>query len=272
MSGGLKQKIRQRMDELGIEPKRSLGQNFLISEGVVKRIIEAAEVKNYSEVFEIGPGLGALTDFIIEEAANLHLVELDQSFAEYWRGRSQTVIEIDALKHQWVPLKSSKRRLLISNLPYQISSRLVVDFSKNPAIFNRMILMFQKEVAQRIQAKTSSADYGLLSVVAQSYWSIEKVTEAGAIDFFPKPKVASRVLKFDHKPILDSNISDQEYLAFLKLSFANRRKILLPKLSSLASKDKLKAVFEDQSLDLKVRAENLSAEQFRDLYRALKTE
>ncbi len=272
MIGGLKQKIKQRMQELGIEPKRSLGQNFLISEGVVKKIIAAAEVDSYPEVFEIGPGLGALTDFIIEKASQLNLIELDHRFAEYWRSRNQRVFEIDALKHPWSPLPSEDQRLLISNLPYQISSRLVVDFSKSEPIFTRMVLMFQKEVAQRIQATAHRADYGLLSVVAQSYWRIEKVTEAGAIDFFPKPKVASRVLKFDHKPILAANISDQEYLAFLKLSFANRRKILKPKLSAFASKDKLSAIFDDQSLDPKVRAENLSPQQFRDLYRALKTE
>jgi 16S rRNA (adenine1518-N6/adenine1519-N6)-dimethyltransferase len=273
MSLGVRQKILQRMDELGIQPKRSLGQNFLVSDTVVSRILAAAEVSQFSEVIEVGPGLGALTDALAAQAESFRLIEMDCTLAQYWRDQGLPVIESDALRVPWDswPILDGGR-LLVSNLPYQISSRLVVDLSLGAPVFQRMVLMFQKEVAQRIQATVGSADYGLLSVVAQSCWDISKVTEAGSIDFFPKPKVASRVLKFQNKQVGDNSLRSQDYLNFLKLSFANRRKVLLPKLTALTDKEPLLACFAQLGIDRQARAESLPVATFQSLYRALKTE
>ena len=128
----LRQKILDRMEKLGLEPKRSLGQNFLISEVVVDRIIEACEFNRFEKVIEIGPGLGALTDPLIEGSARLTLMELDSHFSQYWREeRSQEVIEGDALQFDWANYTWGSS-LLVSNLPYQISSRLVVELSLLP--------------------------------------------------------------------------------------------------------------------------------------------
>lgn len=273
MNETLKSKILNRMDELGVQPKRSLGQNFLVSDDVVKKIIQAAEASQFDETFEIGPGLGALTDFLAQQSQNLRLVELDKKFAQYWRDQGLEVIEQDALRHSWGDLlKDSKHRLLVSNLPYQISSRIVVDFSVEFPVFRRMVLMFQKEVAQRIQAPEGSGDYGLLSVVAQTYWKIRKVSEAGTVDFLPKPNVASRVLCFDRKENRASDLNHQDYLKFLKLCFANRRKVLLPKLKGLAPVEKLSSIFDELGIAEKARVEALSPESLQALYRALKTE
>ncbi len=269
----LKKKMMQRMAELGIEPKRSLGQNFLISDGVVDKIIAASGASAFEETFEIGPGLGALTDSLREKTTSLRLIELDKVFAEHWRQQGLKVFEVDALRWPWEDLiKEPKRRLLISNLPYQISARIVVDFSMLYPVFSRMVLMFQKEVAQRIQADVATADYGLLTVVAQTAWRVSKVTEVGTVDFLPKPNVASRVLCFEHRSADEGPLSGQDYLNFLKLCFTNRRKMLLPKLTSFQSKDRLLALFSGLSLDEKARAENLSFQDYAALYRGLKTE
>ena len=224
----LRQKILDRMEKLGLEPKRSLGQNFLISEVVVDRIIEACEFNRFEKVIEIGPGLGALTDPLIEGSARLTLMELDSHFSQYWREeRSQEVIEGDALQFDWANYTWGSS-LLVSNLPYQISSRLVVELSLLPQSFDRMVLMFQKEVAKRILAQPRTQDYGLLTVVSQNFWEVKAVLEAGAIDFFPKPNVASRVVCFDRKEV-EPLFCRPDYLNFLKNCFQQKgKKMRLP--------------------------------------------
>ena len=266
----LADKIQNRMQQLGISPKRSLGQNFLISDHVVEKILAAADPSTFDQVIEIGPGLGAITDEVFAQNNNLTLIELDQSFAQFWRDQKINVEEINALEYPWKDLSfDSQRYLLVSNLPYQISSRLVVDLSLLNPSFNRMVLMFQKEVAQRLMAEPGSSDYGLLTVVAQTYWHIQFVLEAGSVDFHPKPNVASRVLKFDRKdkiPEFDS----KGYMEFVKKAFANRRKKLLPKLTNYCDKDKLKEIFTEIGLSEDIRVEKLDISQFLDLYRRLK--
>lgn len=267
----LREKIKERMALLEIQPKRSLGQNFLVSDSVVERIVAAADPKSFSQVFEVGPGLGALTDHLLDENKNLQVVELDKTFAQFWRQQGLSVHEVDALKYPWSQLPEEEgSRLLVSNLPYQISSRLLIDLSIHPGVFQRMVLMFQKEVAQRVTAQPGTEDYGLLTVVAQAYWNITLVLEAGAVDFMPKPNVASRVLCFDDKKTKPTGINPQDFLAFLKLGFANRRKKLLPKLQGYGSKTELAKIFSEQSIAEDIRIEKLSPQQLIDLYLSLK--
>jgi 16S rRNA (adenine1518-N6/adenine1519-N6)-dimethyltransferase len=217
--------------------------------------------------------LGALTDEIKARNSNLTLIEYDRTFAEFWRAQGLDVNELDALKMKWQTMPWQEGgHLLVSNLPYQISSRLVVDLSMQNPSFDRMTLMFQKEVAQRIQAQAGTAEYGLLTVVAQVAWRIRLVLEAGAVDFLPKPNVASRVLLFDRK---EPRLEDADYpsfLKFLKVCFQNRRKKLLPKLTGYQKKPTLKEIFMVVGLNEDVRAEKLEPEQFLLLYFALKKE
>lgn len=261
------------MSLLGIEPKRSLGQNFLVSDSVVDRIIAASDPSSFTQTVEIGPGLGALTDHLIKQSQNLQLIELDKTFAQFWREQKITVHESDALKFSWDQFNWEEgKHLLVSNLPYQISSRLLVDLSLRELSFERMVLMFQKEVAQRIMAQPSTGSYGLLSVVAQLFWQVSFLLEAGAVDFTPKPNVASRVLIFKRrKQMMDSSLRS-DFFSFLKKSFTNRRKKLLPKLTGYRSREQLEACFEFLSLQQDVRAEKLSPDQLIELYLRLKTE
>lgn len=259
-----RQRLAQRMAELNHTAKKALGQNFLISDHVIGKIIEAVELLQPKELIEIGPGLGALTDILIERYKDYHVFELDRNLAEYWRTRGLTVIEGDALQLDWSQLKSS---VLVSNLPYQISSTLVIEKSVQPYSLKNMVLMFQKEVALRIRAKPKTDDYGLLSVVAQEFWTIDIVCEAGPVDFSPSPKVASRVLKFAIKASPIENRED--YLKFLKMCFRQRRRILKSNLEAKYT-EKLMAWAEKNKKTDKVRAEELSPEELRDLYQNLR--
>lgn len=132
--------------------------------------------------------------------------------------------------------------------------------------------MFQKEVAQRIQADPGSEEYGLLSVIAQCFWITRIVSEAGAVDFMPKPNVASRVLCFESKSGFPDVVNASEFMKFVKLSFANRRKKLLPKLAGYQNKKQLKEIFSNLGHSEDIRCEKLSPHEFIDLYLALKKE
>jgi 16S rRNA (adenine1518-N6/adenine1519-N6)-dimethyltransferase len=257
------------MSLLGIEPKKSLGQNFLISDHVIQKICGAVEDLKPDILFEIGPGLGALTSPLKEKFKNYQLIELDRKFAEFWRQEGMPVIEEDALRIRWDQLPTTGNRVLVSNLPYQISSSLVIDRTLDEVPFDGMVLMFQKEVAQRIRARFRTADYGLLSVIAQMGWEIETLLEASSRDFLPPPKVASRVLVFRKKNASIKN--KRKFLSFVKGAFAHRRKLLLNNLVGAIGGDihQHKMAFETLKIGLKVRAEELSLQQMIDLFKEL---
>jgi 16S rRNA (adenine1518-N6/adenine1519-N6)-dimethyltransferase len=261
--------LKERMQELGIEPKKAFGQNFLISDHVIEKIIDAVAAEKIASLVEIGPGLGALTEGMKERGMTPLLIELDRTLVEYWRKHDYTVVDQDALQLDWDALKLPTPTLLVSNLPYQISTSLLIDRCFGPASITTMVLMFQKEVAERFVAKPKTKEYGLLSVMAQLFWDIEKVANAAPGDFFPPPKIASRVLRWRRKPALGL---DQKFLKFLKAAFLYRRKFLLKNLKGSVTKGgeaRLREVFAELKLNDKSRAEELTPQQFVELFRKL---
>jgi 16S rRNA (adenine1518-N6/adenine1519-N6)-dimethyltransferase len=270
--------LKARLAEMGIVPKRSLGQNFLVSQHVIGKIVQAVAKHEFKDLVEIGPGLGALTEPLLRAGFKPRLVELDRDLVEYWRGRGLEVVEHDAIKLDWQTLNLRAPALLVSNLPYQISTHLLVERCFGPDSLHNMILMFQKEVAQRLTAKPRSKDYGLLSVMAQLYFRITRVADAAPGDFFPAPKVASRVLEFERlrlqSPLLAQNMG-KPFFKFVKGAFAFRRKFLLKNLKSVVNKpvvDRLPAIAEELGLSVKVRAEELSPPQFVRFYEKVMSE
>lgn len=281
------------MKSLKISPKRSLGQNFLINDSIVSSILKAANPGSFEKVFEVGPGLGALTDSLKEKSKNLILLEFDKKLSHFWEKQGLDVKQVNALCFNWKEhLKSGDSKLLVSNLPYQIASRLLVELSTLKQSFNRMVLMFQKEVAQRILADPGTRNYGFLTVMARTFWNTRPILKAGTVDFFPKPGVASQVLCFDRKKQAPSNkalhklhvrnmespantiplefLDPPRFSEFVKKAFLNRRKKLLPKLTDHAEKIKVLEIFKKMKLDEGVRAENVTPEQFVELALRLK--
>lgn len=295
----LRDRIHALQAELGIVPKRSLGQNFLISDGVVENILAATFCFSPTDLVEIGPGLGSLTHGILERLSlqksagpavgcsaaqcSFQVIELDSVFANYWRSQNLRVIEEDALHVDWTKLfsgepsdkgnephtasvSSSGSRVLVSNLPYQISSRLVIERCLDEKPFTGMVLMFQKEVAQRIQARLEHGSYGFLSVMAQTFWDVKTVCEVGPRDFEPPPNVASRVLSFRSKA--SSAVGRPEhYLKFIKACFVQPRKIMMTNLGSLGDFKREAALswLKAHGFMEKVRAEELKVQDFLSL-------
>lgn len=261
-------RLKSRQNELGIQAKKALGQNFLISDTVIDRIIAAADQFKAEKVIEIGPGCGALTDILIGKYKNLKLIELDRELFNFWQSKNCDIINVDALQTDWSPYSDY---LLVSNLPYQISSSLVIDRSLDKKPLQGMVLMFQKEVAQRIRANEKGDHYGMLSLMAQEFWTIQTVCDAGPRDFQPPPKIASRVLSF--QPRVSNVIDRAEYLSFIKCAFKQRRRILKTNLAALDNKfnvDLLADWLKQNNKSDKVRAEELSVLQMNSLYHHLK--
>lgn len=266
-----RERLLETLQELGIMAKRSLGQNFLVSDVVISRIIEKVTSLAPDELIEVGPGPGALTYFLRQMQKPLTVIELDRVIAEYWKNQGLNVIEDDALKLDWSSFYTPGKRLVfVSNLPYQISSSIVIERSLESEGAEAMVLMFQKEVAQRIRASAKTEAYGLLSVIAQTFWKTEVVSEAGPRDFDPPPRVASRVLAFQRVPCDIANRED--FLKFTKAAFAQRRKLLKKNLSDIVHRKKLTEMdligwLKEMGLPETARAEELSPSQFQVLYK-----
>lgn len=261
-------RLRKVLEETGHLAKKSLGQNFLVSDKVIEKILAEAPT-DVDRLIEIGPGPGAITEGLLALGIPLQLIELDTTMAEYWRAKGVAVMEEDALRADWSQLITSKTAL-ISNLPYQISSSLVIDRSLDPVPLKKMVLMFQKEVAQRIRAVASTENYGMLSVIAQNFWKMKMVTEAGPQDFFPPPRIASRVLAFEPLPV-PADFDRQKFLEFVKAAFSQRRKLLKSNLAQWRSsrgipEEILLAKLGTFGLKDTARAEELTPAQFQEFY------
>lgn len=301
-----RERILARLEELGGNgPKRSLGQNFLVSDTVVDKILFAVRSEVFTELIEVGPGLGALTEDLLKLHKPITLIELDRRFAEYWRQRSAArngdlasdlasdpaadpasgpdrVIEADALRYDWTELKLLPGALFVSNLPYQISSSIAIERCLEPAGITRMILMFQKEVAQRISARAATKEYGFLTAIIQIFWETQTVCDAGPQAFFPPPNVSSRVLQFRRRHLnwLEKGEGTANgVLQLTKAAFSHRRKLMLRNLQgSYFNGDRevvpaLEAVFAKCGLNPRSsRAEELDPEAFVQLYLTLESE
>lgn len=260
--------IIRMLKDLKISPKRSLGQNFLVNDSTIEKILKAVEPLNFNEILEVGPGLGALTEKLKALDVPLTVVEMDRRMAQHWRDQGLKVFEGDALRFQWEDW-DLKNCCLVSNLPYQISSSLVIDRSVKSAGVSSMVLMFQKEVAQRILAQPKTKSYGLLSVIAQSFWSIKNVLEASPGDFYPSPNVASRVLKFQSLP---NSISEpSQFLTLVKAGFSQRRKLLLGNLSAIYSstgtnRNQWEIQLTSMGYTASVRAEEVKVTDWKKLF------
>jgi len=261
-------RVKTLLELMGRGAKRSLGQNFLVNSGKIDLIAKEVKDQSPQTVVEIGPGLGALTLRLKDAAPRFVLIEMDRQFAEYWRSQfvknnSVELIEADALNINWQDLNLQKA-VLVSNLPYQIGARVVVDRCVNPAGIEYMVLMFQKEVAKRLTAQPKTEDYSLLTVMAQSFWTVKTFTELGPNDYFPPPKIASRVVTFERKATEIKN--PEAFLKFVKLAFSQRRKQLKKTLHAVADEARVLDVFKQLDIAPTARPEELTVDTFRKLF------
>jgi len=249
-------------------PKKSLGQNFLIDLEVLNLIEEISELTKNDEVLEIGAGLGTLTRFLAVRTKRVVAVEKDKRLFEKLKEYLSQISNIelildDALKIDFKRYIKRKKMKVVSNLPYSVSSPIIIRLLENKDLFSVLALMIQREVGERISAKPGGKVYGSISVLAQTFMevSIELLVPPEA--FWPKPKVDSVVLKL--VPLIEPTIKIPDEKLFKKIvraAFSSRRKILANSLCSLFSKDIADELLKSAGIDRKRRAETLSIVEF----------
>jgi len=268
--------------------KPKLGQHFLASDSAALRIVEALGDVSQSTVLEIGPGRGAITDLLARRARRLIAVELDRVLSAQLRMKfnmhpNVEIIEGDILKIELDTVFGLKPGMLhtglsftpeparvIGNLPYYITSDILLRLLEYHRYFSTIVIMVQKEVADRLAAAAGSRDYGLLSATAQLYGRVEQLFTLPPTAFAPAPKVHSSVIRITIKPRLESlRVPEAEFIAFLKLCFGQKRKTLWNNLKTQYPEDVLRAALEKSGVKPAIRAEALPIERTAALFRAL---
>ena len=245
-----------------IKPKKSLGQNFLSDKNIIKSIVDIGNIKNNNVIIEIGPGTGNLTEFILKKKPKkFFVIEKDSNLVKllYERFNNKlNIINEDVLKFK-LNIISKEKFIIYGNLPYNISTQILTKWIKDREKFEsckKLILMFQKEVANRIIAKTNSKNYGRLSIISNWRLDVKKEFDISSNSFFPKPKVDSTLLSFIPKRKY-YNINNPENLEKItKIFFNQRRKMIKNPLKQIFKNPDI--VVEKLNLDVNLRPQNLS--------------
>lgn len=260
---------------------KSLGQNFLIDTNVIDRILEGARVQEGDYVIEVGPGIGTLTKEMGRTVEKVVAIEIDKTLIPILEETladfpNIEVINQDILKVDVQELVKAKLNggpvKLIANLPYYITTPIVMKFLEEDIPVTDIVVMVQKEVADRMNAQPNSKDYGALSVAVQYYCDTEIVAKAPRHMFMPQPNVDSTVIGLHVREERKYNVDNEDiFFKTVKASFGQRRKTLLNSLGGLGflSKDQIKIALQEANIDEKRRGETLSIEEFASLSNAV---
>ena len=250
---------------MSVRAKKHLGQHFLRDESVARDIVNALSRENYNQILEIGPGMGVLTKYLLEEKKNISVVEIDAESVAYLeqnypglRNYNEDFIRMDLKKYF-----GEEPVCILGNFPYNISSQIVFKIIEDRDQIPEMAGMFQKEVAERICAKEGSKVYGILSVLTQAYYEAEYLFTVDEHVFAPPPKVKSGVIRL--KRIRTKlGVDEKLFFSLVKTAFNQRRKTLRNALKSL----NISQHHIDENL-LNLRAEQLSVQEFVELTRKI---
>ncbi len=266
----------------GLTPHKALGQHFLLHPDQAKRLVAALSLESGDTVVEIGAGLGGLTVFLAAAAQQVVALEVDPRLADLLSREivadlpNVQVVRQDVLGFDFVGLSRQVGRPLaiIGNLPYQITSPLLFKFLQEKAAVGVLVLMMQLEVGQRLLAKPGGKEYGILSVLLQYHFHLERLFTLGPQNFYPAPKVDSVVLRGRPRQPEVPARSAEGLIQLVKTAFATRRKTLKNTLGGQAARwgltpDSLVAILQSLDIDPNRRPETLSVEEFVRLSNAL---
>jgi 16S rRNA (adenine1518-N6/adenine1519-N6)-dimethyltransferase len=268
--------------------KPRLGQHFLVNDSNATRIVDALGDISHSTVLEIGPGRGVLTSLLAKRTRRLIAIELDRVLAAQLRMKfalypNVEIIEGDVLAIDFSTLFGPKPGAsrpglvqtpepvpVVGNLPYYITSNILLRLFEFRQCFSTIVIMVQKEVADRLAATPGTRDYGLLSATAQLYAKVERLFTLPPGAFSPPPKVHSSVVRLTMSPRVNAlNVDEEGFIHFLKLSFGQKRKTLWNNLKTEYAPDLLKEALREAGVKPTVRAETLPLEKSAGIFRAL---
>jgi len=261
------------------KPIKMLGQNFLTDQSVVNRIVSLVDPSADDFILEVGPGQGALTRELSESGATVVAVELDRRLApflvrEFSGCAKVTIIEADILKLDLLETLAGltdKKWKVAANLPYNISSQVLIKFLETPTLFSDLYLMLQKEVGDRLAASPATKNYGILTLFCRLHFDVTREFIVKPGSFHPVPKVDSAVLRFRSLPAPRVDVGDERlFRKLVKAAFSQRRKTLWNCLKSAdfaANDADLRATLLDAGIDEKRRGETLLLDEFAALSR-----
>ncbi|TCS76175.1 16S rRNA (adenine(1518)-N(6)/adenine(1519)-N(6))-dimethyltransferase RsmA [Pectinatus cerevisiiphilus] len=260
---------RYILKRFGLHMNKKLGQNFLVDEDVVHGVVDAAEINENDVVLEIGPGIGTLTQGLLEAGAEVFAVELDKRLPPILEHTLEGydklhIINADILKTDIKALIGDRPFKVAANLPYYITTPIIMYLLEAKLPITGLVTMVQKEVAERMTAIPGNKIYGALSVAVQYYSHPQICFDVAPQSFMPKPEVVSSVILckvYDERPI--KPIDEKMFFRVVKASFGQRRKTLSNSLGNLGvAKEIIKEVLEESAIDGKRRGETLSLQEF----------
>lgn len=282
--------VREISEKHGFRRADSLGQNFLVDRNIIEKIIDAAELTENTLVIEIGPGMGALTQVAAEKAGKVIAVEIDRHLIPVLGevvGHLDNVeiINQDILKTDINELIESEKKnfatsdheidkvVILGNLPYYITTPIIMGILERQIEMDTMVIMMQKEVAERIVAEPGGKTYGALSIACQFFCETNYVTTVPRTVFQPQPKVDSAVLRLDKRTELPWEIGAGGWKLFFEVvraGFNRRRKTLLNALTALGmDKTELRSILDEAGVEPSRRAETLSIQEFANVANAI---
>ena len=239
-----------------VTPKKSLGQHFLKDQNIARKIVLSLQPENIATVLEIGPGMGVLTRFLLEnETYTTHVVEIDRESVEYltvtYPELKDRIIPNDFL-HLKLPDLFPSPFAIIGNFPYNIGSQIFFKVLENRDLIPQVVCMIQKEVAERIAAPPGSKTYGILSVLLQAFYHIEYLFTVHEHVFAPPPKVKSAVIRLKRNTTIDLGCDEKLFFAVVKTAFNQRRKTIHNSLKSLVKEHPENEIFSKRPEQLSV--------------------
>lgn len=264
---------KEIVKKYGFKFTKSLGQNFLIDDTVLKDIVKGADVSKEDFVIEIGPGVGTLTKQLLNSAKGVCAIELDSNLLpileeELKEYDNFMLVHKDALKVNYNEIINYEKSVkVVANLPYYVTTPIISKLLTGGYVFKSLTIMIQKEVAERIAAKPNCKEYGALSLLVQYYCDTEIIRKVSPASFIPQPKVESIVIKLDKFSEPRVKVKDEKlFFTIIRDAFNMRRKTLWNALKQLKlSKENLESAFSKAEIDPKRRGETLSIEEFAKL-------
>jgi 16S rRNA (adenine1518-N6/adenine1519-N6)-dimethyltransferase len=261
---------RELLAKYGLAAKKSWGQNFLVDEGVYRRIVDAARIESRDTVVEIGAGLGTLTARLAERAARVVAIERDRDMVRVLRGEwgAHKNVEITEANALTLDYSALGRVIVVGNLPYQIASQLLIQLVAARAQVVRVVVMLQLEMARRVAAQPATRDYSSLTVAVATFCDVELLFKVGRGAFFPAPRVDSATVRLTPLAAPRAPISDPaHYESVVRAAFGQRRKTLRNALRAVFPE--ANAALERAGIDGDRRGETLSIEEFARIAEAL---
>ena len=258
-----------------IKMSKKLGQNFLIKRGIVDEIVKAADLQEGETVLEIGPGIGTLTQGLAQSGANVTAIELDTRLLEVLdttlaQYSNVTIVHGDVLKLDVPSIMNNEPFKVVANLPYYITTPIIMSLLESRLPIERLVVMVQKEVALRMVAKPGTKDYGALSVAVQYYTKPDIVLDVPPKSFLPAPAVTSSVIRcvLRDKPPVDV-VDEKLFFRVVKAGFAQRRKTFANTMKTTGlSKDRIEELLVKANIDGQRRGETFTLQEFADVANA----